>query len=112
MYELNILGNEPKQSITWTNENIEVDLYFEYKDNQLGWYLGVKYGETVDYKNIRLTTSPNLLRAYSAYLPFGIMCLTEDGLEPMTIDDFSNGYAKVYMLTKDDCKQVEANYYA
>lgn len=112
MFKLDIVGNEPKQSLTWTNENVEVGLYLEYKDNQLGWFLGVQYTDQIDYKNIRITTGYNLLRAYSAYLPFGIMCLTADGQEPMTIEDFSNGYASLYMLTKEECKRVESDYYA
>lgn len=112
MFLINNLGNEPKQVTTFVKDNLEVSISLEYKDNQLGWYFGISYGDDVNFQNIRLTVGYNLLRGYSAYLPFGLMCLTDDGLEPMTIDDFSNGYAKIYILTKEECKLVENNYYA
>lgn len=112
MFLINNLGNEPKQLTTFVKDELEVSLSLEYKDNQLGWYFGIQYGDNINFQNIRLTVSPNLLKSYSAYLPFGLMCLTDDGLEPMTIDDFSNGYAKLYILTKEECKLVENNYYA
>lgn len=111
MYQI-ILGEEPKQQITWqTEDNKEVILYFEYKDNQLGWYFGLRYDD-IDYKNIRLTTHANILRSYFNYLNFGMMVNTEDGLEPMSIDDFAEEYCQIFMLTKEECLLVEGEIYA
>lgn len=112
MYKLNSLGSEPKQQITLlTDDNTRVVLSFEYKANQLGWYFGFEYDNEV-YTNIRLTTSYNILRAYRNWLPFGIMCLTVDNYEPMDLNDFTTGYASVYVLTKEDINNIESNYYA
>lgn len=112
MYKINSLGSEPKQevSIQLTDGNT-LTLNFEYKPNQLGWFFGFEY-EGQSYKNIRLTTSYNILRAYKSWLPFGLRCDTKDGLEPMDLTDFSNGYARVYVLTKTDIEYIESNYYA
>lgn len=111
MYQINSLSNEPKQQITMLiNDNSRIVLNFEYKSNQLGWFFGFQY-EDINYQNIRLTTNYNILRAYRNYLPFGLRCDTLDRGEPMDIDDFSNGYAKVYLLTKSDVKATEGNYY-
>lgn len=52
-----------------------------------------------------------MLRSYRNYLPFGLRCDTLDGLEPTDIDDFSTGYAEVYILTSEDVEAIEANYY-
>lgn len=111
MYKLNSLGNEPKQQITLlTEENTRVVLSFEYKANQLGWFFGFEYnGEK--YENIRLTTSYNILRAYRNWLPFGIMCATNDNFEPLDLNDFATGYASVFILTKEDINGIESNYY-
>ena len=92
------------------NDNIRVPFYFEYKSNQLGWFFGFQYGD-VNYQNVRLTTSYNILRAYRNWLPFGLRCDTADDEEPMSIDDFVNGYANVYLLTKEDVQTIENNYY-
>lgn len=112
MYKINSLGSEPKQRITLlTEDNTKIVLDFEYKANQLGWFFGFEY-EGQQYSNIRLTTSYNILRAYRSWLPFGLMCLTVDNFEPMDLNDFSTGYASVFVLTKEDINGIESNYYA
>lgn len=111
MYKINSLGNEPKQQISLlTEENTRVVLNFEYKANQLGWFFSFEY-EGIQYNNIRLTTSYNILRAYRNWLPFGIMCATNDDFEPMDLNDFSTGYANVFILTKEDITGIESNFY-
>ncbi len=111
MYKFTNLGNEPRQQMTIMLDNqSNIKFTFEYKPNQLGWFFGFEYGD-VNYQNIRLTTSYNILRAYRNWLPFGLRCDTADDEEPMNIDDFVNGYATVYLLTKADVQAIEGNYY-
>lgn len=112
MYQFTQLGSEPKQQFEMLLEdNSRVQFYFEYKANQLGWFFGFQYGD-INYQNIRLTTSYNILRAYRNYLPFGLRCDTVDMNEPTDIEDFERGYATVYLLTKQDINAIEGNYYA
>lgn len=111
MYKFTSLSNEPKQQVTMVlDDSSRVVFNFEYKPNQLGWFFCFQYND-IDYQNIRLTTSYNILRAYKSYLPFGLRCDTPDMEEPMSQDDFINGYATVYLLTKDDVIAVESNFY-
>ena len=110
MFRINSLANEPKQSIVMFVDNSRIVFTFNYKPNQLGWFFGFEY-DGQSYQNIRLTTSYNILRAYRNWLPFGIACQTLDGLEPMDIDDFSSGYANVYLLTKEEVNTVESTFY-
>lgn len=111
MYQITQLGNEPKQKITMTlNDGSRIVLNFEYKANQLGWFFGFKY-QNLDYQNIRLTTSFNILRAYRSYLPFGIRCDTTDMQEPTDLNDFITGYATIYLLTKSDVEATEGIYF-
>lgn len=111
MYLLNNLGNEPKQKlIMMLEDNTRLQMTFEYKENQQGWFFGFVYGDT-SYQNIRLTTSYNVLRAYRNWLPFGLRCDTVDEGEPIGIDDFVTGYANVCLLTRDDIQTIEGNYY-
>lgn len=112
MYKINSLGNEPKQEIAvLLDDNSRIPLYFEYRPNQIGWFFGFEYNGN-KYTNIRLTTSYNILRAYQNWLPFGLRCDTLDGLEPMDLSDFSNGYATIYVLTPEDINTMESTYYA
>lgn len=111
MFKFTQLANEPKQEIKMILDNSNtVTFYFEYKPNQLGWFFGFQYND-INYQNIRLTTTYNVLRAYRNYLPFGLRCDTLDGEEPLDINDFSTGYATVYLLTKADVEAIEGNYY-
>lgn len=111
MYQLTNLSNDAKQEITMIiDENLEIKFTFEYKALCQGWFFGFQYGD-VNYQNIRLTTSYNILRAYRNWLPFGLRCDTADDEEPMNINDFVNGYANVYFLTKADVQAIESNYY-
>lgn len=111
MFQITQLGNEAKQQIEMLlSDQTKVLFTFEYKPNQLGWFFGFQYGE-INYQNIRLTTSYNILRAYRNYLPFGLRCDTFDDEEPMDIDDFVNEYATVYLLEKADVEAIEGKYY-
>ena len=111
MYRITNLGNEARQEITMIlDDQTRVVFTFEYRAKQLGWFFGFQYGD-INYQNIRLTTSYNILRAYRSYLPFGVRCDTADDLEPMNLNDFINGYANVYLLTKSDVQEIEGNYY-
>lgn len=111
MYQLSQLDNNPKQCVTMILDNQErVILTFEYKPICQGWFFGFEYnGEK--YDNIRLTTSYNILRAYRNWLPFGLRCDTTDDEEPMGIEDLANGYAKIYLLTREDVQATEGKYY-
>lgn len=111
MYKINSLGSEPKQQVTVIlADGSRLPLYFEYRANQLGWFFGFEYNG-IQYQNIRLTTSYNILRGYRNWMSFGIRCDTSDGLEPMDINDFSSGYASLYILTKEDVNTTESTYY-
>lgn len=111
MFQLTQLGNDPRQELEMIlDSNIRIKFIFEYRENQLGWFFGFKYGAN-EYTNIRLTTSYNILRAYRNWLPFGLRCDTADDEEPMGLNDFVNGYATVYLLTKADVQAIEGNYY-
>ena len=112
MLRINALGSEPKQEFAMDLEDgTRVNFYFEFKANQLGWFFGFDYNDN-SYRNIRLTTALNILRAYRSWLPFGLRCDTLDGLEPMDLTDFASGYATVYLLQSEDITIIESNYYA
>lgn len=112
MYKFTTLGNEPKQQVTMIlDDSTRVVFTFKYKANQLGWFFSYEHkGNT--QANIRLVTSYNILRSYRSWLPFGLRCDTTDREEPLSIDDFSSGYATLYLLTAEDVGTVESTYYA
>lgn len=111
MYRFTTLGNEPRQQVTMIlDDTSRVVFTFEYRANQLGWFFSYTYNEQT-VENIRLVTSYNMLRSYK-WLPFGLRCDTTDGEEPMELNDFTRGYADLYLLTKEDINAIESEYYA
>lgn len=56
-----------------------------------------------------LVTYPNLLRPWQNIVPFGFACVTNDGQDPVAVDDFITGYATLYILNASDVLTVEAD---
>lgn len=111
MYQFTQIDNTPKQKIRMLLENgDDVVFYFDYRPNQQAWFWGFEYGD-VNIQNMRLVTAYNLLRSYRSWLPFGFRCDTIDGFEPMDLNDFINGYAVLYLLSKQDVETIESQYF-
>lgn len=111
MYEVSNITSSPNQSFTIiVNDTIEINFALEYRANQAGWFFSFTYNEQT-YSNIRLATSYNIFRGYRSWLPFGLRVDTVDMGEPMDIDDFSTGYATLYILDKQDVITTESKYY-
>lgn len=89
------------------DDGSKVDFSLQYITNQLGWYYSFTYGSFA-VNNRRLVTSPNMIRAFRGFLPFGLAVTTTDGLEPIYIDDFISGRASFYLLNSEDVADVEA----
>ena len=89
------------------DDNSKVNFTLEFRANQMGWFYSAIYKNWAHY-NRRLVTSLNMLRAFKNILPFGIAVITNDGLEPVFIDDFTNGRASLYLLNAADVVSVEA----
>jgi hypothetical protein len=55
-----------------------------------------------------LCTHPNILRQYKDIIPFGLMCFTNDGLDPVLVTDFKAGSrGNLYILTEADVAESE-----
>lgn len=55
-----------------------------------------------------LVTFPNLLRPWQNIVPFGFACVTLNGQDPVSTQDFIDGSATLYILDKTDVLTVEA----
>jgi len=110
MQQIMDLSNEYKQKFKVQIEGgdlLEIELWFV--PNQIGWFFNVKYGD-FESSGLHLANSPNLLDPYFHVLRFGLACIVEDGQEPYFLDDFITGRVGLYILTEDECKQVQESY--
>lgn len=105
---IDALTSDANQSVSVVlDDGTKVDLTFNYKESQQGWFYTLVYGAVLTINNRRLVNSPNMLRQFRGILPFGIACIVNDGLEPVYIDDLSNGRVSVYIMNPTDVATVE-----
>ena len=111
MKQITTITNDTVQKLRLVGENNEqIDFKLRYLPSQQAWYFDLSY-QGIDIDNMKLVTSPNLLRQWENYLPFGLACLTLDGADPFFIDDFIDERVQIYLLGEEDLETVEDLYY-
>ena len=105
------INNNPNQTHTLVGDNGEqIEFTMIYKETQGLWFMSVSY-ESFKVENVTITKAPNMLRQWQNIIPFGIGCGTTDKGDPYFLDDFSNGRASIYILSKEDVLAVESDFY-
>lgn len=111
MQQITSITSEPRQRMTLVLENNEtVDFLLYYLPRQQGWFYDFTYNN-LTCKGSKVTLSPNALRQFKRIIPFGIAFMTDDYVEPFSIDDFSSGRVSMYILNDDEVKQIESEVY-
>lgn len=111
MLQITEISDSPRQKLNVVTENNEdFDLVLEYSDQQQGWFYSITFNDFV-LNGARLVTGPNILRNYQNLIPFGIGILSEDGSEPIFVDDFSSGRIQFFLLNEEDVQEIETEFY-
>ncbi len=109
---LNKINSDPRQQFTLVGDKGEqISFLLYYLQSQTGWFFDIAYGEFA-LSGARLTTHPNILRNYNNNIPFGLACVSEDGDEPLYIDDFSTNRIRLYLLSAADVEVVESEFFS
>ena len=85
-------------------------LLLEFKPLLNCWFFTLTWGD-VEVYNDQFVSAPNILREYSAKLPFGIMVNTRNSLDPLTLDTFVTGETEVFVMTSEEAAQLEGLLY-
>lgn len=106
MRKITEITESARQRLRIVGENNEqIDFTLTYRPTQQSWYFDMDYeGKRISSK--RLTNSPNVLNQLRNSLPFGIMCVVQDGSEPYFIDDFTTDRVQLYLLNNEEKEQV------
>ena len=108
MIQVNTLTDDVYQSQTINYNNGSIAFTLKYFPNQLSWFIEqLTYGSFI-VQGLRVSTNLNVLRQFKNLIPFGLMCLTSDNNDPTQQQDFSSGYASLYVLDQADVAAVEA----
>lgn len=101
---ISIIGNGSYQVLRTTTElGKKIDISLKHVQQQQGWFISFTY-EGFTARGIRVTTSGNFIHKFRNLIPFGFSCVTEFNNEPMLLEDFSSGRAKIYLLNESEVK--------
>jgi hypothetical protein len=108
MNQIQQITSDPKQKQRFVlPDKTTFTMSIEYKPLQSGWFITELSYDQFTAKGLRIVTSPNMLHQYKNLIPFGLMVLTRDGLDPTLQQDFSSGYATFYLLNETETKAYE-----
>jgi hypothetical protein len=102
-----ITSNFKQRAFIQLDDGTTVYMDLFYVQQQTGWFMNLLWQDKL-INGLRITTSPNMLYKWKNLLPFGLMVLTNTNAEPLNLDDFATGFAKVYLLNPDDMTEVDA----
>lgn len=110
MRQIQSITNDPAQAFTLSlpsGEQIQLELW--YVPMQIGWFFSLSY-RAFSVSCMRVTRNQNMLYQFSDLLPFGLACFTNDGREPLLLEDFAARNASLYVLDPADMAALEAFY--
>lgn len=108
MIQVDTLTDDFYQVQTVNYDNGQIVFSMRYYPQQLLWIIEqIAYGGQT-FQGIRISTNLNILRQLKNLLPFGMACLTADDNDPTQQQDFSSGYANLYILDAADVAATEA----
>ena len=81
-----------------------ITLYWSY--TQRSWYFDMEYGNIISSGN-KLCLGANTLRCFKSLIPFGLMVVANDSIDPYQIEDLQSQRVKIYVLNKTEVQQIE-----
>lgn len=107
MKQIDKISKSPSQQYSLTTEDGNtVVLRLKYLPSQQQWMFGLQWSDWT-LNGAILSCGPNILRGYKNNIPFGIAVVSNDGLDPLYLNDFTSGRVKLYLLNKADVLAVE-----
>lgn len=101
IYKIDSLTADPNQQM-----NLAIDGYdaasfeLQFIDNQVGWFFSLTW-DNFSVNNQRIVAGMDNLSAYRNLLPFSIFCISSNGVDPVTVEAFTD-YAALYLVTDSD----------
>lgn len=106
----NISNNAYQQFVLTGIPSLQIDMTLRFLPRVQTWMMDISYTTqqfsfTAD--GIAVQCSPNVLRKWRNIIPFGISCITQSGLDPYQLTDFSSGASNLYLLNATDVTTIE-----
>ena len=107
MQLINNITNEANQKISVLFEDTSKKIVLElvYRPTQTGWFIDVTY-ENFSVKGLRVCIDNNLLNQFRNQIPFGLLIVSSDGYEPLSIEDFITDRVKMAILNQEEVEEL------
>ena len=110
MILIDAIENDLNQKIVCVQENNETfDLTLRHDATSQKWYFGIEKDDFI-INNATLVLHPNILRQFKNIINFGLMVVSNDGLDPAFENDFISRVS-VYILSQDEVEEFEERYF-
>ncbi len=112
MKQLTEFTNNPYQTgrIPLSNISGTASINLYWAPTQSRWYFDIQY-DNIICKGIMLCLGPNILRFLKNRIPFGLMVVADDLIEPYQLEDLQTQRVKIFILDKDEVSQFESVVY-
>ena len=111
MNQVTSITNASKQRIQIPlDDGTTIDFRLYFMPTQYSWYFDFTYNNYTSNGN-KVVLTYNALRHLKNLLPFGFSFMAESQVEPYSIEDFSSGRVRMYVLTSEDVKEIEESIY-
>lgn len=103
MQLINNITNEASQkiSILFDDTSKKIVLELVYRPTQTGWFVDITYEDFI-VRGLRVCINNNLLSQFQNRIPFGLLVISSDGYEPLSIEDFITDRVKIGILNKEE----------
>ena len=105
MRKVNKITSDYHQEFVFPFSFGDVILKLYYSDNMVGWFFSITYKD-FKLENASLVNHPNLLNQFNLILPFGLTCVTKNGIDAVSRFDFEDGMAELYFLDEQEVNYV------
>lgn len=109
MYQITRITQDAKQTQNLTlpdSTTIKFTLY--YIDSLNCWYIKELTYKTKTFYNLKLVSGKNILSQYKNIIPFGLYCKTNLQRDPYLIDDFTNNFFQLFILSKAEVDALDS----
>lgn len=104
----NITGFANQDLVVQLPNGETFNLHLVYEATTERWIFDLAY-QDFSVNGVGLCCFPNIIRQWKNILPFGLACVTDDQTDPFTVDDFTIGRARMYVLTAEEVSVIETS---
>jgi len=83
-----------------------ISFTFYYRPRVQSWFMDIAF-KNFSMNGYKINHGPNILSSYSNIIPFGLMVLLTDDLDPCFINDFTSGRVYLYLMDSTEVAQLE-----